>query len=404
MNRKSEWASAWPLPIVAMLGVSGSGMFAYSSGVFMERMTNEFGWGRAEFSTAFVLQMAAGLIILPATGWFIDRFGPRRVFLTAVAPFLLTFGLLGLASGSIFSWWGLCLMVALFQSAIGQTVWIAAVIARFTTSRGLAMAITLSGLGVGSLIWPVLSAVYIEKIGWRLAFPALAMSWGVIIVPLSLLVLKNSEQTPSLSRGSGSGANYGMALRSFTFIGLLTAGSLFACAYYGLVVHLVPILRSNGLSLTMAAAIGGVTGIFAIIGRLVTGYLLDRLPVRAIGAVAFLLPIVVVTLLLLGGDSLWLVIPAVALLGLAAGAEMDIVTFIAARHFGPAIFGSIYALFTAILAVCASFGPIIAGALFDHSGNYAPFLLFTIPLALVGALLIVSIPIVSAHDEGARHG
>lgn len=403
MDRKSEWASAWPLPIVAMLGLSGSAMFAYSSGVFMEKMTSQFQWGRAEFSTAFVLQMAAGLIILPATGWLVDRFGPRRVFLTGVAPFMLTFALLGLASSSILSWWGLCLMVALFQSAMGQTVWIAAVIARFTTSRGLAMAITLSGLGVGSLVWPVLAAIYIEKLGWRLTFPALALSWGVIIVPLALLVLKDSENIPSFAKGKSARANYGMALRSFTFVGLLTAGSLFACAYYGLVVHLVPILRSAGLSLTMAATIGGITGIFSITGRLVTGYLLDRLPLRAIGAVAFLLPVVVVALLLWGGGSLLMVIPAVALLGLASGAEMDIVTYIAARHFGPAVFGSVYALFTAILAVCASFGPIIAGALFDYSGNYAPFLLFTVPLTLTGALLIVTIPIAGAHGEEASH-
>lgn len=399
MTAKQEWASMWQLPLVSMLGVSGSAIFAFSSGVFMERMTAEFGWSRAGFSTAFALQTLLGLLVLPATGWLVDRIGPRKVALIGAPCFILAFSLLGLADGVLSHWWLSCLLLGVCQGSIAQTVWVTAVVGRFHRSRGLAMAVTLAGLGLGSMIWPILSAFYIERLGWRATFPALALSWGVTVLPLVALYFHGPEEQGPRSPSRPSARAYGTALGSATFIGLLLAGGLFASAYYGLTVHLVPILRENGLGLGAAAGIAGLVGLFSIIGRILTGYLLDRLPVRPIGIVVFLLPVGVISLLFFGHGSLSASIFAIALLGLASGAEMDIVTFIAVRRFGREIFGSVYAIFMAILSISASSGPIIAGALFDKDGSYASFFLIVAPMAAISTLLIMLIPIDPAGDQ-----
>jgi hypothetical protein len=58
-------------------------------------------------------------------------------------------------------------------------------------------------------------------------------------------------------------------------------------------LHLVPILQGSGIGLTTAAWIAGLIGVFAIVGRLSTGLLLDIFPTRPLAIVVFLLPIAV---------------------------------------------------------------------------------------------------------------
>jgi predicted MFS family arabinose efflux permease len=400
LTARQEWSAQWPLPLVSMLGVSGGAMFAYSSGVFMEDMTTAFGWSRAQFSSIFVAMMGLGLVLMPAVGWLTDRYGPRRLALIGIVPFAVCFSLLGLVSGSIVQWYALCLLFAPFQALVGQPIWIAAVIGRFDASRGMALAVTLSGLGLGSMLWPLLAALYIEEFGWRMSFAALALTWAVPVLPLAFAFFFGAptQRTQAVARGAGL-SSYRAALLSPTFAGLLLAAGLFASAYFGLTVHLVPVMRSSGLELTTAAGIASLVGLASITGRLGTGYLLDHLPTRPLAVVAFLMPALSATLLLLTPGSVGAAVVAVAILGLASGAEMDIVTYVAARRFGPQVFASTYAIFVSIVAACASLGPVLAGALFDRQKSYDTFLMIVIPLVAVGAGLMALLPM-SEHRTG----
>lgn len=82
----SEWARGWPIAVVGQLGIAGCTIFAFATGVLMEPMIAELGWSRTAFSSAFFLQMLAGLVILPATGWLADRYGPRRIAILGLLP------------------------------------------------------------------------------------------------------------------------------------------------------------------------------------------------------------------------------------------------------------------------------------------------------------------------------
>ena len=56
------------------------------------------------------------------------------------------------------------------------------------------MSVGLAGLALGTLIWPLLSTFYIGALGWRLAFPALAVSWAVIVFPLTVAFFRGPSQ------------------------------------------------------------------------------------------------------------------------------------------------------------------------------------------------------------------
>lgn len=393
---RAEWAAMWPLPLVSMLGYVGGASFAYSSGVFMQELTREFGWSRAEFAMAFTIHSLVGLVMAPVIGRLIDRIGPRRMALIGIVPFMLGLSLFGLADGSIWQWWTIAFVQALLASMIGAAVWVKAVVARFIASRGLALAVVLSGSGVATTVWPLVAAYLISHFGWRLSYPGMALGWGLVMLPLAWLFFVDADSGASEDARASKAMPLGELKDVFfsrTFISLALAGAIFSALTLGLLLHLVPIFRDAGLDLATAAGIAGLTGIFAVAGRLTTGLLLDLLPTRSLAVTIFLLPLAITALLWNFDGSIYLAIGAVAILGFVSGADGDIIAYLISTNFDPRVFATIYSLMIAILAISSSFGPILSGAIYDHWGSYQPYFLLMIPMALIAALLVGTIPV-----------
>lgn len=394
-SARQEWAANWQLPFLGMFGIAGAATMGYSSGVFMTAMTTEFGWSRAQFSSAFTVQMLVSLLFGPFVGRVIDRVGPRKVATVGVLAFIPGLSMLGLANGAHWQWWMLGGMQALCTAMIGPPTWIAAIAPRFNASRGLALAVALAGIGVGTAIWPVLAAFFVENIGWRASFPALVLTWAVVMVPLTFLFFKDPPAIPkpvgakaTAAMGKLSSKEYWRALRSRNFICVALAGGLYASMSYAMILHGVPLLMAGGLSLTAAAGLAGITGICSILGRLGTGFLLDRLPTRSIATVVFLMPIVVSLLLRFGAGSWTTSLIAVVLLGLSAGAETDVVVYTASKRFDRTVFASLFATIFALFSLFAATGPLLASVLFDAYGSYDIFLTLVIPVVLVATALM----------------
>lgn len=404
-SAKQEWAAYWPLPFLGMLGIAGAATLGYSSGVFMAAMTGEFGWSRAQFSSAFTVQMLVGLLFGPFIGRVIDRIGPRRVALIGVIAFIPGFSALALANGTAWQWWMLGGVQAMCTVMIGPPTWIAAIAPRFNTSRGLALAVALAGVGVGTAIWPVLAALFIEHIGWRATFPALVLCWAAIMVPLTFIFMRDPPPAEPVLVATGvvakpTSQEFWRALRSRNFMCIALAGGLYASMSYAMILHSVPLLQASGLSLTAAATLTGITGICSIIGRLGTGFLLDRLPTRPIAVAVFLLPIVVSLLLRFGAGSWMLSLAAVVLLGLSAGAETDVVVYTASRRFSRAVFASLFATIFALFSLFAATGPMIASLLFDANHSYDLFLTIVVPVIALATILMA---IVLSPSAGAKN-
>lgn len=408
---KQEWAAMWQLPLVAMLGICGSSAFAFSNGVFLVTMTEALGWSRSAFSSAFLAQVIVTLFVGPIIGRMVDRHGPRRIALTGLVPFMVGFALLGATGSEIWHWWVLVIVQGTLATLISPVVWVTAVVGRFHVSRGLAMAIALAGLGVSTAIWPVIAATYVEWFGWRWSFPAIALSWGIVVVPLALRYFHGPQDlastdtaqpgaapAPSSQPAATSNPHYRTALTSRTFLLLATAGGLFASLSLGLIIHLVPILTDSGFDLTAAAGFAGLCGLFSITGRVGMGFLLDRFPTRPMALAVFVLPAIASGLLLLGTPSAPLAILVVMIVGIAAGAETDIVSYIAARTFDQRVFASVYAVILSIFAICASLGPLIAGIFYDIHDSYRLYLLTVAPTALLATGVISLLP--SVHGAG----
>ena len=184
---------------------------------------------------------------------------------------------------------------------------------------------------------------------------------------------------------------------------LLIACGLFTFTLFGIMVHLIPILTDGGSERLMAASIASLVGIFSIIGRLGTGFLLDRLPGHLVGGVVFLIPILPCAILLSGSPDFLLLSVAAACLGLTVGAEVDVIAYLTSRHFGLKSYGVLFGAMVGALCLGTAFGPLAAGVIFDASGSYRQFLYLTIGAMLLSgtALATLGRPRYAASGQAA---
>ncbi len=387
----TEWKRSWPLPFIGMLGMAGPSAIAYSNGVFMEPVTKALGWSNAQFSSLMFVQMLLGLVIGPLAGRLVDRFGARRMVLAGCLPFAVALGMLGLANGMMWQWWLLGALYVPLTMGVHPASWVTGAMTGFQASRGLALSIVLAGISLANMLWPVIAAALIGSVGWRLAFPTMAASWLVIVFPFVIFFYHPVPAEPPIDAVIER-PPVGPVLRSRLFLCLVASGGLFALVQFGINVHFVRIAMVQGIDTTSAAWIAGLIGLFAIIGRIGAGYLLDHLPTRPLALVAFSLPLAVMALLASAGGSVPMLMAAAILLGISGGAETDVVTYLASRRIDPRMFGTVYAFIQAGFSILASMGPLIASKVLDVTGGYDRFYLIALPILLVSIVLILLVP------------
>ncbi len=402
----AEWRSYGLVPLVAALGYATSVLHIYSIGPFIEPLQNEFGWSRAQVSSGIsIAAFASGIFCIPV-GMLVDRVGPRRVGLIGVPLMAIAVALLGTATGGGTNWivlWGIAALGSLWVQA---TVWTSAVTSRFHASRGLALAITLSGASVAATVFPILATWLIGEHGWRIAYMATSGIWAVLVFPLIFLFFHGAQDegrdravaTPAANPAL-KGLSLAEGLRTSALYKLLLASGLFTFTILAIVVHFVPILTDAGADPLAAAGIASLVGVFSIIGRLGAGFLLDRFPAHQVGATIFLLPVIACALLLIEGDSAISQSLAAAIVGLTLGSEVDVMAYLAAKYFGLKNFGALYGALLMALSLGTALGPLAAGAVFDQYGSYALFLEWTMLLTTASAVALLSLGSTPAADN-----
>jgi predicted MFS family arabinose efflux permease len=178
------------------------------------------------------------------------------------------------------------------------------------------------------------------------------------------------------------------AARTSAFYRLLLATGLFTFSIFGAIVNFVPILTGSGAAAMTAASAASLIGIFSLIGRISTGAVLDRFPAHVVGAVCFLIPIGGCALLLATGLGTGSYFAAAALFGVTLGAEVDVIAYLATRHFGLKHYGAIQGALLCATALGAALGPLGAGATYDRYGSYSHFLVATMAMMFVSAVVI----------------
>jgi predicted MFS family arabinose efflux permease len=146
-------------------------------------------------------------------------------------------------------------------------------------------------------------------------------------------------------------------------------------------------LTDHGLSAAAATATLAIFGLATMGGRLLAGFLVDRIFAPYVATFFFLAPIA--GFAFLASASGMLPAAGVVLMGMGLGTEIDLIAFLVTRYFGQRAFGQLYGYFFMIFGLGSSFGRFLAGLVYDLAGSYTPALIGA-ALALVAAVILVN--------------
>jgi len=393
IGSSSELSQAWTIVVASAvgLGLGITGLPFYSMGQFLRPLSQQFGWGRAAISGAALCLSIGSVITSPIIGRVVDRIGVRRVALVSMPATALGFFALALNSGSLVAFYATWLAISFLGCGTTPVVWTRAISTWFNRQRGLALGVTLCGTGVAALIAPLILGRLIVRYGWRAGYVSEGVGILLLAWPLAWLFLRErGEVTGHASGGplrpvtSRSGASRRDAFRSPNFWRLFIGIFIIAIVLSGLIVHLVPMMLDHGLTLAHATQIMSLLGFAIISGRLAIGFLLDRLPPALVALALLMLPAIACWLLVSGGSPL----VATILLGLATGADTDLLPYLTSRCFGLRNYAELFGWLLSAASLGGGLGPVLAGRVHDASGNYDIALYAGLFMAITGALLI----------------
>lgn len=412
---RQEFREHWTLVLAASIGFSFTSVITASTGLFMEPLAREFGWSRTLVSSGISITSVLTFLFSPLFGVLIDRWGTRRLALPGLVLLAATIASLSTLNGSTVQWFIIWTVYALAALMTKSTVWTCAIASIFMAGRGLALGLTLCGSAMAQTITPPLANYLIESFGWRQAFVWLAVGWGSVALLLCVIWLYDGYDVSKRARAADGdvkgkplldvpGLSVREAWRNAALWRIAISTFVIMVITIALMVHQFPILTAIGIDRTSAALYSSLAGIAGILGKLITGALLDRYPARWVGGITLGLTTGTFILLLLPDRGAPIILAAMFINGYAAGTKLQIVGYLTAAYAGMRNFGAVFGTMASLIAAGSGLGPLVGGWIYDSYGSYDPFLIFGIVGTLFSSFLIFGLPDYPDWKEGEKPG
>ncbi len=394
----SEFRKGGPVLFAAMIGV-GCGASPIPFNVLpavIGPMHAELGWSFLQISLGITVFGIVASLLAPVYGAAADKWGVRPVAIGSLVAFGLSFALFSLVPPTLPAWYGLWALVGIIGIGSTPVTWSRAINMWFVKNRGLALGIMLLGTSLAGIAVPqIAQAAIAGKLigsGWRGAFPTLALLPLLLATPLALWLFREpsvAERPAGISDAAGNltGVTVGDALRDYRFWVIWLSVAVVALAYGGVFINMIQIAGLHGLPPARGAVVMSVMALGILAGRVITGLLFDRFWAPAVLVPILLGPALACWLMMGTAPGLTPLLAGAVLLGFAAGAESDLIAFLAGKYFGMAHYGKIYGLLYMPFGLGSAISPAIYGAVRDATGSYDAMMLVAIGLFALGALL-----------------
>ncbi|HEV8426685.1 MAG TPA: MFS transporter [Pyrinomonadaceae bacterium] len=368
------------------------GLALYGLPFYYDFMVREFGWSRTQVTSGNALsKLVVGPLFGFLAGWFIDRFGPRRLMLAGI----LMGGVALIGLGSMSALW----MFYLFYlfNALGYvcagplpnqvllTRW-------FDKARGRAMGFAYLGIGIGGALVPLLSVWLVQTFNWHNALRILGILIIVIALPLAYFVKEAPASQVSPTKTPTPTAPLGWALKSKAFY-LLAIGSMCSIgAVGGTNQHLKLFLSlDQQYAQVEAARVASLVLTFSLVGRLLMGWLADRYTKKYVMLLIYLLVAGSIPLLFFAATPGAIYLFAI-IFGIGLGGDYMIIPLMTAELFGVKVMGRLMGVILTADGVAEATVPMLVGSLRDQTTTYTVGFSVLVGLALLGAVAIACLP------------
>lgn len=402
-----EFRQGWPMLLVALSGVITSAHFLplYSFGPMAPDLSRALNIPLGELQRCITLNFAGIAVGSQLAGWLMDRFSLRSVTLCSLVLYALTYIMMGTVSLSQNILYAFYFFLPIVASGSLLVTWTKIVCDKFERQRGIALAILLSGSGVVSTVSPLLLARFVGTAEWQQGFIVMG-----ILPLLTLLVCffalpngnsgSNQQDLPSINSAQATndsvakpvtGISYRETLHTRQFWTIIVALILVVFVVVSMITNTVPMLVQKGLSQSDATLVFSAFGLALVAGRLAGGFFLDKFWGPLIAFCALVLPSIGCLIFLLAPPQMALMVLATVLIGVAAGAEFDILAYLVSRYFGLRSYAKIFGTVSGTVALGSGTAPLLVGPLIDATGSYDGLLLICTGVAALGASLFLTL-------------
>ena len=281
-----EFANGYPIVLIAALGSAAGigGLPVFCLPLFITPMNEALGWSRGEIGVAASILALLIFFGSPLVGRVADRMGARRVVLTTIL--LEAVGMIAVSQVSGSVWWFYLAFFILGVGGMGTTyVCYSRVLTTwFRTNRGLALGLMMTGPSIVASVAPLLLNGAIRDYGWRSAWLAMAVL-ALLPWPFVLRFLRDGPRVPTSTDGTGAliGLSFPEIRHTRQFWCMALAGGLISLGGIGVHTHLMGLLGGLGVTGSDAARIASLLGVSMLVGRVLSGLLLDRVFAPIIG-------------------------------------------------------------------------------------------------------------------------
>lgn len=382
-----ESGSGWRTALASTLGLAcGPSVLAVTTfGAFIAPLHREFGWSIPAIGLASSILSITLVIISPVQGLLVDRFGGRRVILCSSPFFALSLMAMALLPDSLPVFYLGWVLIPLCGLGLWPVSYLRLTAGWFERRLGLALGVANSGIGIGTVLAPLLTTVLIGTWGWRAGYFGLGVV-ALIAFPVAYFLL---AEPPARAAGlpvSGDTLRVAATTRPFWLV--LAAFVLLGTVGSAILVHQISLLLDAGISSRVANLVPVALGVALIVARLVTGWLLDRFTVSQVMSV-YLVGGIGSVLLFAAGPNVPMALLAAALAGLLIGAEFDVLSYLIPRYFGRLAFGRIYGVAFAMFQIGGAAATSLVSVSRDRYGSYTPAMLVLAVACAVCAVLFL---------------
>jgi len=367
------------------------GIMVYGLPFFYDFWVKDYGWSRATVTSgnAFA-KVAVGLLGFFA-GWFIDRFGPRRLMLAGI----LMGGIALVGLSTVSTLWQFYLFYtfnALGYMCAGPLPNQVLTARWFNMTRGKAMGFAYLGIGVGGMLVPQIAKWLNIQFGWHQALMLLGILMVIISFPMAWIVKENPEKlsidtrkeelTIPLNKIVKGWPFYLLLIGSMCSIGAVAGTSQNLKLFFSLDLKYSQGRSANVISLVLLSS---------IIGRVLMGWLADKFPKKYVMILIYTLVAGSIPLLYFASTPGVIYLFAF-IFGMGLGGDYMIIPLMAAELFGIRIMGRVMGLVLTADGLAEAFSPMLVAWLRDNSGNYANGFAALIILAVIGIIAVAMLP------------
>jgi MFS family permease len=407
----------WMIAIAAAAQyMSGPGQ-SYSVAAFKNPMQATLNISDTRFSLAYGFATLLSGLSLPFVGRLVDRHGARRVL--PVVAIVLGTACLGMSRVTTLPgvYLGFSLIRCSGQGALVLlSMWIVG--EWFSKRKGVAASIVGLGGSLSVMTFPLINHMIIFNYGWHTAWVVFAVAVWLLIIPPSLLILRDRPEdlglqpdglasaekiAPDSTRRSarkhsvhdqrnefapsGHIWTVGEVLRDPTFWKLVSAPASCGMIITALTFHQVSILGSRGVEPGWALGLISLQALVATLFAFPAGWLTDRVAGRHLLAVAMML------LSMASALVLFMPVPQLAplyaaLLGLNGALLRTAGNVIWLNYYGRGNQGGIRGVVMSAMILGAAIGPLPAAFAIDFFGSYNPALVAFAAISAAVAWLV----------------